>query len=196
MTPRPGRFPSALVVLALFALLALAACGGGAGSDLLGTDPNPPSEPPPAPPEDPPEDPPTNATSMSDAELAKALEVLDQVNAERALVGQPALAWDDAIAETAYLHSLDMDVRAFFDHTNPDGLAPWDRLTRDGVPYLSAGENIYWASWSATPTQAMDAWMSSTGHRENIQRAGWTHTGIGVHESAGGSWWTQVFVGR
>ena len=44
--------------------------------------------------------------------------------------------------------------------------------------------------------EAMDAWMNSPGHRDNLLRTGWTHTGIGVHEGAGGSWWTQVFISR
>ena len=192
------------LTLTLLALLALGACGGAGGAvdDLLGSGPNPPetpTEPPPTPPTEPPVEPPVEpptGTSMSAAELAKALEVLDRVNEERAAVGQPPLAWDDDVAETAYQHSLDMDLRDFFSHTNPDGLLPWDRLTADGVSYRSAGENIYWASWSASAAQAMDAWMNSTGHRDNILRAGWTHTGIGVHEGSGGSWWTQVFVSR
>ncbi len=144
-----------------------------------------------------PADPPATGTTMSAGELAKALEVLEQVNAERALVGQPPLAWDDGVAETAYQHSMDMQARDYFDHYTPEGLAPWDRLDLRDVPYRSAGENIYWASWSASADDAMDGWMNSTGHRENIQRAGWTHTGIGVRDQgSGGSWWTQVFISR
>jgi len=145
------------LLLALLALLALGACGGGGVDDLLGSGPDLPGDPTPEPPTEPPAEPPPNGTSMSDGELAKALEVLDRVNAERALVGEAAIVWDDDVAEVAYQHSLDMDVRDYFSHTNPDGALPWDRLTAAGVPYSSAGENIYWASWSATAEQAMDA---------------------------------------
>ena len=81
-------------------------------------------------------------------------------------------------------------------HTNPDGDGPGGRLDANGVSYRGAGENIYWASWSASAEQAMDAWMNSPGHHDNLLRAGWTHTGIGVHEGSGGSWWTQVFITR
>jgi uncharacterized protein YkwD len=56
-----------------------------------------------------------------------------------------------------------------------------------------AGENIAYGGTSAA--QFMTMWMNSTGHRENILRASFTHLGVGVTRSAGGTWYaTQDFL--
>lgn len=171
----------------LLAALLLVACGdsgGGGVSSSAGTqDPaKPPSTDPP----------PSSGSSMSEDERALALEVLDIVNAERSAAGLPALSWHEGAAEVAYLHSLDMDVRDFFDHTNPDGQLPWDRLDEAGIGWSAVGENI--ARGYGSPTSVMDAWMNSSGHRANILNGTFTHVGIGVHDDGLTIWWTQLFL--
>jgi len=86
-----------------------------------------------------------------------------------------------------------MDFRSFFDHTNPDGDGPGDRLRAAGVNWGSYGENI--ALGQNTPPDVMQAWMTSDGHRRNILDPSFTHLGVGVHTSyGGGPWWTQEFI--
>jgi hypothetical protein len=71
---------------------------------------------------------------MSPSELAMAMQVLDLVNQERADAGLAPLAWDDGAAQVAYEHSVDMDLRDFFAHTNPDGMelvSNWYMRTKD-----------------------------------------------------------------
>ncbi len=169
-------------VLSLTLLFALAACGGGGGGDPSGggdvggggggscT------------------------LSMTSAELGLASDVLTLVNAERAAVGLGPLTWAPCAAETAYQHSLDMDARSFFDHVNPSGMDPGQRLTADGIGYSTYGENIYWSMPTASAAGAMTGWMTSPPHRANILSPAFTHIGIGVHDLGGGEgWWTQVF---
>ena len=134
----------------------------------------------------------TLVTSMSPAEEALALEVLDLLNAERADRELAPLALHGDASEVAYQHSLDMDVRDFFSHTNPDGQSPGDRIAAAGIANWGWGENIAYGYWS--PTSVMVAWMNSDGHRANILDDRWTHVGIGVHDAPGGPWWTQVFL--
>ncbi|WP_248928511.1 CAP-associated domain-containing protein [Paenibacillus hamazuiensis] len=102
------------------------------------------------------------------AELITAYErqLFDLANASRVKLGKPALVWDDAAAGTARGHSRDMAARDFFDHTNPDGQNPFDRMEKAGISFSSGAENI-----SAGQTSAIFAhhgWMNSEGHRKNL----------------------------
>jgi len=129
---------------------------------------------------------------MSPTELAWAQQVLDLVNVERANASLPPLAWHDPVSQVAYEHSVDMDVRNFFSHTNPDGDGPADRITMAGITWTAAGENI--AYGQQTPAVVMTDWMNSPGHRANILSPNYTHLGVGVHLAPGGPWWTQNFM--
>jgi uncharacterized protein YkwD len=116
-------------------------------------------------------------------------EVLALVNQQRAAAGCGAVAPDDALAAVARAHSADMRDRGFFDHTNPDGLDPFDRAANAGLD--ARAENI--AAGQANPAEVMDAWMNSAGHRANILNCSLTLLGVGVAEGSGGPYWTQLF---
>ena len=101
--------------------------------------------------------------------------------------GLPPLAKEGTLSAVAQAYSDDMLRRGFFSHTNPEGLTVRDRLS----PYFSGsirslGENIWEGSnLSAANREAlaryiMNSWMSSSGHRENILGADYTHLGVGV----------------
>ncbi|WAS92757.1 CAP domain-containing protein [Nannocystis punicea] len=103
------------------------------------------------------------------------------------------LTMDPALRCAARMHSKDMNDRNFFDHTNPDGEPPWDRMGKAGYGnYSNAGENIAGGSPDAAGT--MDQWMNSDGHCANIMNPAFEHIGVGYYP--GGQWghlWTQVF---
>jgi uncharacterized protein YkwD len=80
--------------------------------------------------------------------------------------------------------------RDFFDHTNPDGLDPFERAQKAGVSNARA-ENIAWGQ--SSPAAVMDAWMNSSGHRANILDCDLRTLGVGVVTGSGGPWWTQLF---
>ena len=176
--------PTSALAYALVALVAsfgLPACGAGgdierelAGFDLP-YDPGPPGP------------------TMGEDELALARACFALVNLEREEMSLPAYAWDDKAAQVAYEHSVDMDVRGFFSHENPDDQSPGARLYEAGIKFRACGENIY-RSWpSDPPEKAMHVWMNSDGHRANILDQGFVYIGIGVHLSREASWWTQNF---
>ncbi|MFI1814786.1 CAP domain-containing protein [Streptomyces sp. NPDC020422] len=120
-------------------------------------------------------------------------QVIALVNAERAKVGCGALTANAALTSAAQGHSDDMAARDFFDHTNPDGAGPGDRVTAAGYPWSTYGENI--AMGQTSPEQVMESWMNSPGHRANILNCDFKEIGIGIHDS-GGPYWTQVFGAR
>jgi len=136
------------------------------------------------------------APGWSDFEL----QVLALVNQERSANGCTVmLAADDLLHQAAYNHSLDMLVRDFFSHTNPDGEGPGQRLNELGYAWWEYAENI--AAGYSSPEAVMNGWMNSPDHRDNILNCNSTEIGVGYVYDAndGGSvryyhYWTQVFA--
>ena len=100
----------------------------------------------------------------------------------------PALRMNPALRCAARVHSADMAARQYFDHTNPDGENPGDRLARAGYVASTWGENI--AFGYGSPEAVVDGWMESDGHCANIMRPNFTEIGVGYGT---GDMWTQVF---
>jgi uncharacterized protein YkwD len=120
-----------------------------------------------------------------------AAQVLSITNTERARHGCAALTINAKLARAAQGHSAVMVARHFFDHTDPDGKGPGERLAAAGYPQAAWGENI--AAGQRTPAAVMDSWMNSPGHRANILNCGYRAIGIGIAFGSGGPYWTQDF---
>ncbi|MFC5218733.1 sigma-70 family RNA polymerase sigma factor [Streptomyces coerulescens] len=118
-------------------------------------------------------------------------QVVALVNKERANAGCGPLAEDSLLNKSAQGHSEDMAARDFFDHTNPDGADPGQRITAAGYRWSTYGENI--AMGQQTPAAVMDSWMNSPGHKANILNCSFKDIGVGIHNGPGGPWWTQNF---
>jgi uncharacterized protein YkwD len=106
------------------------------------------------------------------------------------------VAMDPILRCSARLHSLDMFERDFFDHDNPDGLNPFERMANAGFVGSGGGENI--AVGQQTPEEVMEAWMDSDGHCANVMRSAFATLGVGYHPGTGGRgldshFWTQNF---
>ncbi|MDC0769077.1 sigma-70 family RNA polymerase sigma factor [Streptomyces sp. HD] len=118
-------------------------------------------------------------------------QVVALVNKERSAAGCGPLAEDPLLNKAAQGHSDDMAARDFFDHTNPDGEDPGQRITAAGYNWSTYGENI--AQGQQTPEAVMESWMNSPGHRANILNCSFKDIGVGIHNGSGGPWWTQAF---
>lgn len=123
-----------------------------------------------------------------------AQQVVSLTNAERAKNGCGALTVDSQLQAAAQGHSDDMVARNFFDHTNPSGKNPGDRITAAGYRWSTYGENI--AYGQRTPAAVMSAWMNSSGHRANILNCRFKNIGVGVTLKSGTPYWTQNFGTR
>ncbi|UTV30245.1 CAP domain-containing protein [Photobacterium atrarenae] len=140
--------------------------------------------------------------SASNGDFAE--QMLAAVNAARAQArdcgGQmmpavPALTWDYALEQAAFVHSSNMANYNFFSHTGLNGDSPSDRVTDQGYSWSATGENI--AAGQKSITAVMDGWLKSPGHCKNIMSANFTQMGASsvTNSSAQyGIYWTQVFA--
>jgi uncharacterized protein YkwD len=115
----------------------------------------------------------TNARPRPDLEA----RMLEMVNAERAKAGLRPLRADPEVVPVARAHSQDMFARSYFSHVSPEGGTLGERLRKQELRYLLAGENLALASTLARAHQGL---MDSPGHRANILRAEFGRVGIGV----------------
>jgi uncharacterized protein YkwD len=117
---------------------------------------------------------PSRPTASVDQEIRT---VVDLINRHRRASNCNALEWIGPLADVAKNHSGDMVRRNFFSHTNPDGLSPFQRLERAGIKYSRAAENI--AAGQQTGAAVFQSWLSSAGHRRNIEDCKLRQHGIG-----------------
>lgn len=128
-------------------------------------------------------------TSTPTPEVTKAERtarlIHERINAEREERGLRPLKRRAELDAVAMYHSEGMAENDYFAHTSPDGESVRDRYARFGVA-CSGGENIFrlTSTFGASPEgvadQAVESWMNSEGHRENILRPQYFVEGLGV----------------
>ena len=134
-------------------------------------------------------------TFPKDSNDTAAQLMFEITNAFRASNSLAPLKWNNTLAQVAVAHCLDMAARKYFDHTNPDGDTPGNRLTAAGYTWCAYGENINMGYSNAV--SAMDGWINSAGHRGNILTTDCDEIGIGWTAVEGEySYGTQVFGKR
>jgi uncharacterized protein YkwD len=122
-------------------------------------------------------------------------QVLERINALRTREGLQPLQADERAMRAAREYSQLMANRNFFSHTGPSGETLTRRLAAAGLSYSRAGENIA-KNWNLRQpvSAAVEGWMKSPGHRANILRPEFTHTGVGVWRDGKTYYYTQVFL--
>jgi uncharacterized protein YkwD len=98
-------------------------------------------------------------------------------------------------AGTIYGRAQDMINRDYFAHQIPPcEQYVWSMMSAYGVHYGDAGENIGWVSGESSESAAAEwinnAFMQSTGHRDNILDPSYTTLGVGSATTAAGQSWT------
>lgn len=107
-----------------------------------------------------------------------------------------ALATNPELRRSARAHAKDMAERNYFDHDDPDGLTPFDRMREAGFKGCAMGENI--AAGQPSPKDVMDDWLKSPGHCANIRNPGFDQIGVGYQpmpNASSGPLWVQNFGG-
>ena len=164
MLPEPLGIPRSatmmyryLAVLTVFSLLVLPACGNGWG----GNDPDP---------------------GVADIR-GEFLAAVNRARAVKQMCGNtpyrpaPPVIWSGALAAAAYLHSKDMVRKKFASHTGSDGSSAGERISRQGYPWRTYGENI--AFGNPTVSSVIQGWLVSERHCRNLMNPAFTEIGAG-----------------
>lgn len=123
----------------------------------------------------------------------ETLRAINQVRLEHGLL---ALVENPLLSGVARSHSEDMARRHYFDHHSPEGADLVDRIRPTGISYGKLAENIQSSRGVADPaSRAVESWLDSKHHRENILAPEFRETGVGVALSDEGVvLFTQMFL--
>lgn len=126
---------------------------------------------------------------VSDAEQY-AEEMVRLINKERTSRGLSKLAYSPELCKAADIRVNEITTR--YDHVRPNGSQWYTVFEKVGISYTGVAENI--AYGYSTPASAMNGFMNSAMHRENILNGSYKYVGIGVIEVNGTYYWVQHFA--
>jgi uncharacterized protein YkwD len=125
---------------------------------------------------------------------AVAEDVVRHTNEARTRNGLPAFRTNAKLIEAARIHAEQMASAQRAAHTISGARYPTmqDRINAVAYAYMQIAENVAWNQRSAQ--DAVESWMSSSGHRANILDPGLTEIGTAMARSSRGEpYWIQVF---
>lgn len=97
------------------------------------------------------------------------------------------------LQEVAKLKAKDLVENNYFSHTSQNLGTPFEMLHNNEIDYKIAGENL---AGNISPQKAVQAWINSPAHNENILDNQFEYTGICVIESKTyGKVFVQLFIG-
>lgn len=167
----PCRYLAALTIISI---LLLPACVGGGSGDGIVTAPGGSVIPPQGG-----NDPDPGVADIRDEFLAAVNQArsVGRVCGSTPYGPAPPVSWSDNLAMAAYLHSEDMALNGFFSHTGSDGSSAGQRISRQGYPWRTYGENI--AVAYPTVSSVIQGWLGSEGHCRNLMDPAFTEIGAG-----------------
>lgn len=104
--------------------------------------------------------------------------IINLSNQARVDNGLPKLKMSETLNQAAMLKAQDMMEDNYFAHTSPDGDRPWQWFKDVQYEYTYAGENL--AMNFSQAEDAVDAWMNSPSHRDNILSSHYQDIGVAV----------------
>ena len=107
-------------------------------------------------------------------------EVIRLTNEKRLQTGLAPLSTSSVLSQAAQAKGADMLNKDYWAHVSPDGTQPWYFFTSFGYKYKYAGENL--ARDFQDPVSAVEAWMASPSHKENMLSSKYKEIGIAVVE--------------
>jgi hypothetical protein len=105
-------------------------------------------------------------------------QIIKLTNEKREENGLPPLTQSPLLTQAAQEKVHDMFQKGYWAHVAPDGTQPWKFFEDVGYTYKYAGENL--ARDFKDPASAVNAWMASLSHRENLLSPKYKEIGIAV----------------
>ncbi|MFH1366448.1 MAG: CAP domain-containing protein [Patescibacteria group bacterium] len=105
-------------------------------------------------------------------------EVIKLTNVERSRHNLTLLVDNPLLDAAALDKANDMIALQYFSHTSPEGETPWDFISENGYEYKFAGENL--AVDFFEPKKAVNAWLSSPDHQDNILDPDYKEIGVAM----------------
>lgn len=116
---------------------------------------------------------------------SEAMRAFNLVNSQRTSNGLKPLVWDNNLESTSAVRAKECSQS--FSHTRPNG-KPWYTVNSN----IMGGENLAYGYYDAN--SALNAWMDSPTHRENILWPEFTKIAISVYAADDGTYyWAQEF---
>ena len=129
-----------------------------------------------------------NPRAMTPEELHRiAMQVHRYVNEERLSRKIPELGWNEPVALEAGRHAANIASRRFFSHRDPTRGDLDTRLNRSGIEWRRCGENLYEGSLEEPARAAVQAWLHSRGHFQNMMDSMFSEAGVGVAQRSDGT---------
>jgi uncharacterized protein YkwD len=102
------------------------------------------------------------------------------INAQRTTDGLQPLAVDPALTQVARERSDDQVAEHYFAHTAPDGGTVFDLLNAAGIGWVYGGEDLAQSRGVDPVKAAIDGFMQSPEHRDNVLGSNYRRVGVGV----------------
>jgi uncharacterized protein YkwD len=138
--------------------------------------------------------------AISPVLATRALQLVNDVRARGTHCGDelfgpaPPVTLSGTLAGVAVGHANDMAEKNYFEHVDPAGQSPADRVRAVGYSEKLVGENIAYGPKSVE--EVVQGWLDSPGHCENIMDPRFVEMGIGLAPGhvKRGLYWVQVLA--
>ena len=107
-----------------------------------------------------------------------AQKIFSLTNEIRQQYGLSPVTENNLLNQAAQYKAEDMLKNSYFNHYSPDGKAPWDWISAAKYNYKYAGENLALNFYS--DQEAVEAWLNSPSHKENILNPNYKDTGVAI----------------
>jgi len=107
-------------------------------------------------------------------------EIVRLTNEKRSNDGDVQVAYSPLLSAAAKAKGEDMLAKGYWAHVAPDGTQPWKFFSNVGYKYKYAGENL--AKDFPSAQAAVDAWMASPSHKDNLLSTKYDEIGVAVVE--------------